>query len=46
MVLTRDFKDTIKDRVARGPAFREESLKNRNGACIENYSDLKKVYIS
>jgi hypothetical protein len=27
MVLTRDFKDTIKDRVARDPAFREELLK-------------------
>lgn len=27
MALTRDFKDTIKDRVARDPAFREELLK-------------------
>jgi hypothetical protein len=27
MVLTKDFKDTIKDRVARDPAFREELLK-------------------
>lgn len=27
MVLTKDFKDTIKDRVARNPAFREELLK-------------------
>ena len=27
MVLTRDFKDTIKDRVTRDPAFREELLK-------------------
>jgi hypothetical protein len=27
MVLTRDFKDTIKDRVARDPSFREELLK-------------------
>ena len=27
MVLTRDFKDTIKDHVARDPAFREELLK-------------------
>lgn len=27
MVLTRDFKDTIKDRVARDTAFREELLK-------------------
>jgi len=26
MVLTKDFKDTIKDRVARDPAFREELL--------------------
>jgi hypothetical protein len=27
MALTRDFKDTIKDRVARDPSFREELLK-------------------
>ena len=27
MALTKDFKDTIKDRVARDPAFREELLK-------------------
>ena len=27
MALTRDFKDTIKDRVARDPGFREELLK-------------------
>jgi len=27
MALTRDFKDTIKDRIARDPAFREELLK-------------------
>ena len=27
MVLTRDFKDTIKDRVERDPAFREELFK-------------------
>ena len=27
MVLTKDFKDTIKDRVERDPAFREELLK-------------------
>ena len=27
MVLTRDFKDTIKDRVRRDPDFREELLK-------------------
>ena len=27
MVLTRDFKDTTKDRVRRDPAFREELLK-------------------
>ena len=27
MALTRDFKDTIKDRVTRDPAFREELLK-------------------
>ena len=27
MVLTRDFKDTIKDRVERNPSFREELFK-------------------
>ncbi len=27
MALTRDFKDTIKDRIARDPSFREELLK-------------------
>jgi hypothetical protein len=27
MALTKDFKDTIRDRVARDPAFREELLK-------------------
>ena len=27
MVLTKDFKDTIKERVARDPSFREELLK-------------------
>lgn len=27
MVLTRDFKDTIKERVARDPSFREQLLK-------------------
>jgi len=27
MVLTRDFKDTIKERVARDPSFREELFK-------------------
>jgi len=27
MALTRDFKDTIKNRIARDPAFREELLK-------------------
>ena len=27
MVLTRDFKETIKDRIERDPAFREELLK-------------------
>ena len=27
MALTRDFKDTIKDRVSRDPAFREEMLR-------------------
>ena len=27
MVLSRDFKDTVKDRVARDPGFREELLK-------------------
>jgi hypothetical protein len=27
MALTKDFKDTVKDRVARDPAFREELLK-------------------
>jgi len=27
MALTRNFKDTIKDRVARDPSFREELLK-------------------
>jgi hypothetical protein len=39
MVLTRDYKDTVKDRVARDPAFREELLKEG----IENsHSTMKK----
>ncbi len=45
MVLTKDFKDTIKDRVARDPAFREELLKEGIECLLTGDVDIGKAVL-
>ena len=45
MVLTKDFKDTIKDRVARDPAFREELLKEGIECLLSGDMDTGKAVL-
>jgi hypothetical protein len=45
MVLTKDFKDTIKDRVARDPAFREELLKEGIECLLKGDMDTGKAVL-
>ncbi len=45
MVLTKHFKDTIKDRVARDPAFREELLKDGIECLLTGDLDTGKVVL-
>ena len=45
MVLTKDFKDTIKDRVARDPAFREELLKEGIECLLNGDMDTGKAVL-
>jgi len=45
MALTKDFKDTIKDRVARDPAFREELLKEGIECLLTGDVDIGKAVL-
>ncbi len=45
MALARDFKDTIKDRVARDPAFREELLKQGIECLLTGDVDIGKAVL-
>ena len=45
MVLTKNFKDTIKDRVARDPAFREELLKEGIECLLNGDMDTGKAVL-
>ena len=45
MALTKHFKDTIKDRVARDPAFREELLKDGIECLLTGDLDTGKVVL-
>jgi len=45
MALTRDFKDTIKNRIARDPAFREELLKEGIECLLTGDVDIGKAIL-
>ncbi len=45
MALTKDFKNTIKDRVARDPAFREELLKEGIECLLTGDVDIGKAVL-